>query len=391
MRILLVHSGADLYGASRSFLRLSCRLARDGHQLLTVLPYDGPLVNELRGAGIEVVIEPRLTILTRERFGLKISSIELLLTLPYSVLRLCSIIREFRPELVHTNTAVAISPAIAARCTGTPHIWHIREFFGDFKQLWRLYQKLIVKFSDRIVCVSGAVAEQFEAAYRSKTVVLHNGFPRQEFEPVAQERTAAFRQRFGLDGCQVIGLVGRIKFGRKGQDVFLKAAAKIKDRFPNARFLCIGSPFPGNESHLVKLNQLAVDLGLCGQFIYTGDVEDIKAAYSALDISVLASAQPEPFGGIVIESMAMGLPVIGTALGGTVEQIKHGATGLLVPPGDSESLAEAMSCLLSSPGMRAKLGVAARNRFLDDFEFEPFYHKVISLYQSVVRYKTAHA
>jgi glycosyltransferase involved in cell wall biosynthesis len=132
-------------------------------------------------------------------------------------------------------------------------------------------------------------------------------------------------------------------------------------------------------------------LQLREQFVYTGDVADIKAAYSALDLSVLASAQPEPFGGVVIESMAMGVPVVGTAVGGTVEQIEDGVTGMLVQPGDPESMASAIERLLSSPELRMKFGAAARQRFMAHFEFEPFYQKMVSLYQSLAGDKGAHA
>ncbi|MBK7260238.1 MAG: glycosyltransferase family 4 protein [Ignavibacteriae bacterium] len=104
---------------------------------------------------------------------------------------------------------------------------------------------------------------------------------------------------------------------RKGQDTFLRAAALIAAEHPDVRFVLIGSPFPGNESHGKALSALGRELGIDKQIVFTGDVADIRAAYAALDISVLPSEQPEPFGGVVIESMAAGKPVIGTRIGGT--------------------------------------------------------------------------
>lgn len=391
MRLLLVHSGADLYGASRSFLRLSSRLVKDGHQVLALLPYQGPLLTALKDAGIHVDLEPQMLILTRERFGNKLKLMWCLASLPRSVFRMRTIIRNFKPDVVHTNTAVTISSGIAARLCSVPHLWHVREFFSDFPRLWPWYQKLMMRFSDCIACVSRPVAEQFRHDYRGKTVVMHNGFPREEFDLVSPDRAAQFRNRFDLNGSKTVGLVGRIKFGRKGQEVFVRAAASIKDRFPDTKFLCIGSPFPGNEEHLDRLQQLVRELKLGEQFIYTGDVEDIKGAYAALDISVLASACGEPFGGVVIESMAMALPVIGTAIGGTGEQIENGVTGYLVPPGDPQSMADAMTKLLASPETRRRFGSAGRERFLAQFEFENFYRTITALYESLAQKKRSRA
>jgi glycosyltransferase involved in cell wall biosynthesis len=81
--------------------------------------------------------------------------------------------------------------------------------------------------------------------------------------------------------------VGRIKFQRKGQEVFVRAAHLLRERFPDARFLCIGSPFPGNESHLADLLKLIRELGLEDYVLCTGDVDDIKAAIAGLDMSHL--------------------------------------------------------------------------------------------------------
>jgi glycosyltransferase involved in cell wall biosynthesis len=170
--------------------------------------------------------------------------------------------------------------------------------------------------------------------------------------------------------------------------VFIEAAARVAQRLPEARFLLIGSPFPGNEEHLTAVQRLISRRGLEDRVIYTGDVADIKAAIAALDVTVLPTTLPEPFGGVVIESMAMGKPVIGTRVGGTVEQIEDGTTGILVEPEDPEGLARAMETLLRDAGLRAEMGAQARTRFLSLFEFESFYVKISQLYGELVRFKS---
>jgi len=384
MTVLFVHHTSDLYGASRSLWRLSSRLRAEGHRVIAVLPSDGPLGSELSASGVTVVHSSFMPALHGREFNLAGVS-KLLLRLPVSVIWFIRLIRRHQVSLVHTNSAVILSSGIAARLTGTPHVWHIREFFSEFPVLWKLYQRFMDCFASRIIAVSSAVASQFSLGICSRKVaVIHDGFPRGEFEGLAPERTEAFRRRWGLNGDLVVGLVGRIKLRRKGQDVFLQAVARLKGRHPKARFMLIGSPFPGNEDQIEALNKLAKQLEVVDRVIYTGDVADMKAAYAAVDLTVLPTVLPEAFGGVVIESMAMGKPVIGTRLGGTVEQIEEGITGLLVPPDSVEGLAEAMDRLLSDPELRARMGAAARVRFLTCFEFEPFYRKMFQVYASLI-------
>src|SRR5450759_431597 len=385
MRILFIHDPPDLYGASRSLLRLASRLVLDGHEVLVVVPYDGPLRPPLEVAGVGVKTYPRLAIVTRWGHATLRGFFSLFFSFLLSIPALWRITSDFRPDIVHSNTSLILTPGVVARLRGIPHIWHIREVFAGFPQLWSCYQRYMAAFSDRIVCVSNAVAAQFSSRIsREKICVLHNGFPVGEFPEVPPARVMEFRQRYNLDGNLLVGLVGRIKIGRKGQDVLLEAAATLKPRFPNVRFLFIGSPFPGNEAHLDKLRTLINELALSDEVVCTGDIGDIKAAYAALDISVQPSVMPEAFSGVVLESMVMGKPVVASRCGGTMEQIKDGVTGILVEPGNSQQLASALERLLSDSDLRLRLGSQGREEFLERFEFESFYRKLRALQSSLV-------
>ncbi len=348
-----------------------------------MLPHDGPLRPELEAAGVHAIVEHRLVMLTRKGVFPNRSRGQQLIDLPVSVAALVKLCREHKPDLMHTNTAVIVSSPLAAQIARVPHIWHIREFFVDFPRAWPVHREFMTRCSDRVICVSAAVAAQFRTGTRNLRV-LHNGFPAGEFEPLTADRIAAFRLRFGVKENVLVGVVGRIKFKRKGQETFVRAAALLAKQQPEVRFLVIGSPFPGNEEHLVRLRALIADLGVEESVVLTGDVDDVKAAYAALDITVLASTSPEPFGGVVIEAMAMGRPVVGTDVGGTPEQIDHGVTGLLVPPDQPLQLARAIESLLVNPRVRADMGVAARARFLSEFEFEPFYRRLWGIYDEVL-------
>jgi glycosyltransferase involved in cell wall biosynthesis len=383
MKILFFHNGADLYGASRSFLRLCARLKQTDVEVVAVLPCQGPLADALRHAGVELAFMPDMPIIERRAFKSPLGVMRIMWQTPVSVVAIARLLRKIKPDLVHTNLSVLFTPAIAARIMRCHHVWHIRESYAEFGLFWRLYRRFIVGASDRVVAVSQFVADQFPAALRNKVTVIHNGFPVSEFAAVCPERIRAFRKRFGLNGELLVGLVGRIKWIRKGQEFLVEAAAILKTRFPNVKYLLIGSPFPGNEDHLARLLELIREKGVQDRVVYTGDVADIKAAYAALDVSVLASGLPEPFGGVVIESMAMGKPVVGTRIGGTPEQIEDTITGLLVPPRNAQCLAIALAQLLDSRTLRESMGLAGRKRFERYFTFDPFCDKMRRVYKEV--------
>jgi len=383
--ILFGHSVADLYGASRSLLRLAGRLARDGHTVMAVLPGSGPLEAELERAGVEVYIRPELAAVDRRNFNIR-GMAQTAGRLTAHLFRLAAFIRRRRVELVHTNTALILSTPLAARLAKCRHLWHIRESFAEFPRLWPLWRRVMLGLSDRIVAVSEAVARQFGGEGAGRVRVIHNGFPRTEFDGVSPARVADFKRRFGLDGGPLVAVIGRLKLRRKGQEVFLKAASMLAGRFPAARFLLIGSPYPGNEAHLEELKRIAAELGISERVVFTGDVEDIKAAYAALDVAVLPGSLPEPFGGVVIESMAMGKPVVGTRLGGTVEQIVDGETGFLVEPDNPAELAARVEQLLANEALRREMGRRGRERFLRHFEFETFYKRITDLYGEILRF-----
>lgn len=377
MRLLTVHSNTDLYGASRSLLRLTGRLVRDGHVVTALLPGPGPLVDALKGVGASVFLDAHMAIITRNDLRSPLGALRLAFSIPLSVARTLRIIRAFRPDVIHTNTAVILSSALAARLARLPHLWHVRESFAEFPALWKVHQYYIRRFADRIVCVSQATALQFQRPEQSKqVVVVHNGLPRDEYQAVDHTRVAGFKRRYGLPPGPLVGVIGRIKCGRKGQDLFVRAAALLRKQFPDTAYVLVGSPFPGNESHVDRVLALADELGMRDRVVWTGDVDDVSAAYATLDIVVVPSALPEPFAGVVIEAMAHGRPVVGTRIGGTVEQIEDGVTGLLVSPGDATDLAKAIGQLLGSPDLRRSFGEAGRRRFLDRFEFERFYARL---------------
>lgn len=380
VRILYVHHNADTYGASRSLLRLLAQLSRDRFHPLVLLAENGPLRSKLEALNVEVVLGP-VSVITRPLFHTW-RIIPFLAGLPVSVLHVWQLIRSKRIDLVHTNTGVILTSALAAQMAGVPHIWHIRDWFQEFRSIWLLYSRWILGSSDRVLAVSRAVAAQFPTS--PKVEVIHNGFSPEEFAVPKAKLSRAFRDQFNLGDEFVVGCVGRIKWVRKGQEILVQAAALLEKKGIRAKYVIVGAPFPGNETHLDELRRLIRDLNLESRVVLTGELEDTRPAYAAMDVFVLPSAQPEPFGGVVMEAMSMGIPVIATAIGGSLDQVADGVTGFLIPPSDPQALAEKIDVLIRDPQLRSRMAQAGPERIAQTFSLEGMVRRLEQVYLEVL-------
>lgn len=379
IRVLYVHNSADIYGASRSLLRLLSVLRESPMiQPFVVLPEEGPLSRRIRDLRVSVTVDPSLSIITRSalRPG---RLIPLIAGFPGGAIRMARFIRRTRIDLVHTNTGVIFSPALAARLARVPHVWHIRDSFLEFRQAWPAYAAYMRSLSDRIIAVSNPIAAQFRSG--SGVTVVHNGVSMDEFDGDWGRPAAEFRAKHDLGAAFVVGCVGRIKFVRKGQEILIRAASILRQRGVSARYVIVGSPSPGSEDHLDQLKALIADLDLGDSVVLTGEMDDVRPAYAAMDVLVLPSCQPEPFGGVVLEAMAMERPVIATAIGGSLDQVADGETGFLVRPGDPEALADPLERLAHDAPLRAAMGKAGRDRLATRFAFDQMLARFVGVYR----------
>jgi glycosyltransferase involved in cell wall biosynthesis len=248
---------------------------------------------------------------------------------------------------------------------------------------------LVLGVSDYI---TNGIRERFpEFADRCRT--LHNGAdvdafqPRDMLSPRLSVMTRELRARFGLGDGPVVSYVGGFAVD-KGVTCLLRAFDRVLDEVPEARLLVIGahnryfqvrSPRGRKARAEVRRSQKAnartveqLFARLRPHVIVAGRVPHVGLpAYFALaDVYTMPSTNPEPFSLTVPEAMACGLPVVGTAHGGTPEIIEDGATGLLVPPGDEEALAQALVVLCRDRGLCAALGARARDLVIERFTWE---------------------
>ena len=381
MKILSVNNTADIYGASRCMERVFGRFAQEGHEVHAVLPERGPLADLLEARGVQVHIHRRLAIIDRAQFRSIFGILKFLLFFPISVLWLAALILRLRIDLIHTNTIVMPSPALAAFITGRTHVWHVRELLGEFGWLFKPYQHYIHLLSSAMVAISYCTRDQFSLRLRNKVHVIYDGLDATA-AMADPARVQAFRGAFSSQAT-LVGVVGRIKWHRKGQEVLVRAADLLLPHHPNAQYVIVGSTSPGNEQHEVRLRELITARGLDDVVTLTGDASDPASVFAALDIVVVPSVQPEPFGCVVIEAMAAGTPVIGSRCGGIAEQIVDGVSGILFCPGSAEDLAESLNRMLTDPDFREQAAAEGRRRVRNKFPLEGTYRTMAALFDRV--------
>jgi glycosyltransferase involved in cell wall biosynthesis len=359
--ILFVHHANDMYGADIGLIHSIQSLDRQEYFPIVILPADMPtgmLSPELERLGVEYHFA-NLGILRRKylkpRAILRLA-IELLKGIAY----VRSIARDRRVALVYSNTFVTVSGAIGGKLAGVPVLWHIREILSLPRPVRWLLCKTLGLCADRVVCISKAVRDSVlkEAPNLArKSVVVYNAVSVAANDGVGKD--IGLREELRLpQGAPLVGMVGRISHW-KGQEILAEAAALVLRNHRDAHFVAVGSYFADESHYLQKLTSLISDLGLDGKFHLVGYRSNVTEVYRALDVFVLPSMKPEPFGRVTVEAMMQGRAVIATNHGGTVELIEDGVTGMLVPPSDTTALAAAIESLLVDRPMREKMGRAA--------------------------------
>ncbi|HEY81103.1 MAG TPA: glycosyltransferase family 1 protein [Anaerolineae bacterium] len=263
-------------------------------------------------------------------------------------------IRAFRPHLIHLNDAIPLvrHGILAAKWTRTPVINHSRAFVP----LNALDRRWLLPSLRGMIFISQAVARaQLQGvASPPRHRVIPNPVDLSAFRHPSHP--AQVRREFGVPpDAPLIGMAGRITRW-KGQHVFIEALASLRQRFPQAHGLILGEAGSArDQAYRRALQARSRELGLEAHLHWAGHRADIPRILPALDALAHCSVEPEPFGRVIIEGMAAGVPVTASAAGGALEIIEEGVNGLLTRPGDANALAAALTRVLHDASLRDRL------------------------------------
>jgi glycosyltransferase involved in cell wall biosynthesis len=340
--ILFLNRNAAVGGGERSTMRL-IQLAHDsGYGSALACAMNGPLPDFARGLGIDVV-EMRFDWMQRTlRLDKLLRYIRHLRSESEHVKRLCI---ERNARIIHANEIVSAMYGVrAARDLGIPLLVHMRGAKARHAHSW-LAHRYVSPAATRYLAVSQAVRRTLleHGIDDARIQVLYNGVdPRFLVEPPPKP--------IPLDGAGPhIGIFGLIT-PIKGHHVLLEAVKPLIRRWPGVQVHIVGSAAHEDDiSYEAKVRAQAADPALGGRVHFHGFSDEIPRWMAAMDVVALCTTIPEALPNSVLEAMALGTLVVGTAHGGTVEIIEDKVTGRLVPPCDVPALSEALDDLLSRP------------------------------------------
>lgn len=359
-------------------------LARLGNEVCAVLPREGPLAERLRAIdGVRVEIIP---------FGLS----RRLRQWPGIIRgqwRLTRFVRQYRPDVVHAHLIIAMLAARAASVcyrravmvSQVPGLVHLR--MAPF----RILDRISLRRDDLVLGSCRAIAARYRAMGARAVEVSYYGCDVHRFDPATPAKP--FRDEFAIgDTTPAIGMVAYMypsrfrdfrEIGVKGHEVFIDAVPLVLRSRPDARFFVVGDELIGDGQYRRRLEERAARLGVADRIEFTGLRTDVGSVMAGLDVLVNPSMD-ESACYTVVEALLMRKGVVATEVGGLPDTVRHGRTGLLIPPADPAALARAVDTLIADPARRAALAERGREVALRQFDIARTVGQVNDLYHQTL-------
>jgi L-malate glycosyltransferase len=373
LRIFFLLDSLDLGGTETQAVELAKRLdARRYEVTLGCLRASGPLRQRLEPGRVKLLE-------FRSRRGIDSPGGM------YQLLRLAAFLRRGGFDVVHTHDLwsnllgipagrLARVPVIISSCRDLSHTdWYTprrRRILRRIQRHWSMVLANSSAIRDDLVAHDGFTAEQVR--------VIRNAVDMERFA-VAGDRKRVLTEE--ADGGKLVVQLGNMVSDVKGHAYLIEAAATVISRFPQTRFVLIGDgPLRPEFERRIE------ELRLSENFVFLGRRTDIPELLASCDLAVLPSLA-EGLPNAVLEYLAAGLPAIVTRVGGNVEILEDGRTGLFIPPRDPEALAKALLRLLENPRLADALGQAGQDHVRVNFSFARLTDETAKLYGELLESK----
>lgn len=360
MNILQILPELNVGGVETGVLDLSKRLVQSGHKAV-VVSNGGRLTKALESYG---VIHYQLPVHQKSLF-----------TIIRMIRPLAEIIRKEEIDVVHARSRLPAWIAyFACRKTGKPlvttcHGYYRRHLFSRAMG----WAKFVITPSQ---VIAKHMVEDFGVP-REKIIMIPRGVDLEKFTFIPPDKRIS--KEFH------IGIIGRIT-PIKGHDYFLKAVAKLVQELNDApiKVWIIGDSASRHDAYKYELQLLTKRLGLEDVVEFLGTQPDVPEIMNQLNLSVSATTIHEPFPRVIVESQAAGVPVVATKMGGVVDIVDDGKTGLLVAPQDPEALSKAMLRIIRDNALACRLASAAYEKAKAQFSLQLMVDRTIDVYKKAI-------
>lgn len=306
--------------------------------------------------------------------------------------KLVRLLRRERVGILHTHLFGSNTLGrLLGRLGGVPVVI-AHEHWSTISPREAQVDRLLYRLSSHILVPSNAsmrLLMQTEKMPASMISVLYNGVDTDRYAPPSLEARQEARSEFGIqDDTLLFGVVGRLSPEKGGVDTLIRAIYRLREQKPNVRLLVVGDgPI---RAGLEKLNA-ELQAGTPGQgspVTFAGARQNIPRLLGAMDVFVLPSLN-EALPIVLLEAMAVGLPVVATRVGGVPEIVHDGTTGLLVPPGDEDALTATLNRLAEDPPLRDKIAEAGREQVRNEFTIKQMVRNIEALYEGLLARKAS--
>ncbi len=368
--MLYVQGASERAGAETALLGRLRHLGAAGVEPVVASFAEGPFVDEIRAVGVPVEVlassPPRVRHLWR---------------LPAAVRALAATARRIDADVIDGwGEKMSFIAGWAARVAGRPAVMTLHDVARNSRAATAVQLAATSGRHDAVVVPSRWMADSFRRAWRLRTRVIPNALA---FETFPATPSPVRSDAGWEEDASVVGVFARL-VRWKGQETFLRAAARVLEREPRARFLVVGGTLYGWEREYAdELRRMAGELGVADVVWFTGYRSDQLELMLACDVICHTSLRSDPSPLAVQEAMGLGRAVIATRTGGPEESIDDGRTGLLVPPRDDRALAEAILRVLGDRDLRSRLARSGRQAALEAHDGPRVASEVATLYRQL--------